>query len=151
MSKLKKGVDNHLSLSHMILQRDLNPHETLFAGQAASYLVECGFLEAMDYLQTKHLVCQGLDGLRFLQPVHKGEAITLTTSVVSLGKTSVGILVELFIIPQQQKAAECFVTFVTINEETGRAVPHNMEAPTLENELEKKAKRYQALRKVPKK
>lgn len=148
METPKVGRDNHMCASHMVLQRDLNPHETLYAGQASSYMIECGFLEAMDFLGTKHIVCQGLDGLRFVRPVKKGDAIHITTSVVSLGKSSVGIHIEMYVIPERIKAADCYVTFVTINEETGRAVPHNMVMAPLSEELAKHKERYEALRSV---
>jgi len=62
------GIDNNIGSAHMVLGRDLNPHDTLFAGRASEMIIECGFMEAMDFLQTKHIVCQGLDGFRFLRP-----------------------------------------------------------------------------------
>lgn len=148
MAETKIGLDNHICASHMILQRDLNPHETLFAGQAVSYIIECGFLEAMDFLGTKHLVCQGVEGMRFMHPVHKADAIHITTSVIHLGKTSAGIYVSMFVVPEHIKAAEGFVTFVQIDEASGHAQGHNMTLKPLSAEDSKLTVRYEALRSV---
>ena len=48
------GIDRHVSAAHMVLGKDLNPHDTLFAGQAASYMIECGFL-AVQSLSLIHI------------------------------------------------------------------------------------------------
>lgn len=148
MKEKQIGLDHHISSSHMILQRDLNPHDTLFAGKAASYMIECAFLEAMDFLQTKHLVCQGLDGLRFVHPVRKADAIHIKTSVVHLGSTSVGVYVAMYIVPENIKATDCFVTFVQIVEATGKAACHNMALAALDPDDHKQKLRYKTLRSV---
>ena len=70
------GIDRHVSAAHMVLGKDLNPHDTLFAGQAASYMIECGFLAVQSFLNSGHIVCLGLDGLRFLRPVRKATPST---------------------------------------------------------------------------
>ena len=81
------GIDRHVSAAHMVLGKDLNPHDTLFAGQAASYMIECGFLAVQSFLNSGHIVCLGLDGLRFLRPVRKGDTIDISSTVVYAGRT----------------------------------------------------------------
>ena len=44
------GIDAHISSAHMVLSRDLNPHDTLFAGQGTSYMIECAFLAVQSFL-----------------------------------------------------------------------------------------------------
>jgi acyl-CoA hydrolase len=108
----------------MVLGRDLNPHDTLFAGQATSYMIECAFLAVHDFLQTPHIVCAGLDGLRFLRPVHKGASIDVESTIIFAGRASVGAYIRLSLLPERQKAAECFLSFVHIDEASGNALPH---------------------------
>ena len=84
------GIDAHISSAHMVLSRDLNPHDTLFAGQGTSYMIECAFLAVQSFLRTPHIVCLGLDGLRFLHPVHKGDTIRVDSSIVYAGTSGIG-------------------------------------------------------------
>lgn len=121
---MKIGIDEHISAAHMVLEKDLNHHETLFAGQAASYMIECGFLAVQTFLDSPHIVCLSLDGMRFLRPVHKGMGIRIDSTIVYAGTSSVGVYIRLFILSENSKAAECFISFVHIDELTGRAVPH---------------------------
>lgn len=86
------GIDAHISSAHMVLSRDLNPHDTLFAGQGTSYMIECAFLAVQSFLRTPHIVCLGLDGLRFLHPVHKGDTIRVDSSIVYAGTSGVGVV-----------------------------------------------------------
>lgn len=138
---MKPGIDTHVSTSHMVLGRDLNPHDTLFAGQAASYMIECGFLAVQSFLQTPHIVFLSLDGLRFLQPVHKGEGFRIDSTIIYAGSSSIGVYLSLSKLPSLTKAAECFVSFVHITEETGQAEAHH----TILADLDEDAKKLQHL------
>lgn len=128
------GIDTHVTTAHMVLGRDLNPHDTLFAGTAASNMLECGFLAVQHFLQTPHIVFLSLDGFRFLRPVKKGDTYTITSTIIRAGTTSVSAYLELRRGSDQEKAAECFVTFVHIDEATGRAIPHGVTLPGLSAE-----------------
>lgn len=128
------GTDMHISAVHMVLGKDLNPHDTLFAGQAASYMIECGFLAVQSFLQSCHIVCLGLDGLRFLHPVRKGDSICVSSSIIYAGKTSVGAHIRMERRSDGKAAAECFVSFVHIEEETGQARPHGATLPMLDEQ-----------------
>ena len=108
------GIDAHISSAHMVLSRDLNPHDTLFAGQGTSYMIECAFLAVQSFLRTPHIVCLGLDGLRFLHPVHKGDTIRVDSSIVYAGTSGVGVYITLSLLPDGPVAASCFVSFVHI-------------------------------------
>lgn len=132
------GIDRHVSAAHMVLGKDLNPHDTLFAGQAASYMIECGFLDS------GHIVCLGLDGLRFLRPVRKGDTIDISSTVVYAGTTSVGAHIAMTRRSDGAMAAECFVSFVHIEEETGQALPHGVMLPALDEQGEERRRAYLA-------
>lgn len=120
------GVDRHIAAAYMVLGKDLNPHGTLFAGQAVSYMIECGFLAVQSFLHSSHIVCLGVDGLRFLRPVHKENTIQLDSLIVYAGTASVGVYVQLLIAGGGRQAAEGFVSFVCIDEQTGQSRPHGM-------------------------
>lgn len=128
------GKAERVEIRHMVLGRDLNPHDTLFAGQAASQMIECGFLAVQNFLQTGHIVCRSLDGMRFFRPVGKGDTTCVTGRVVYAGRTSVGAYIALTRGSDGQKAAECFVSFVHIEEESGRAVPHGRSLDGIDEE-----------------
>lgn len=138
------GIDRHVSAAHMVLGKDLNPHDTLFAGQAASYMIECGFLAVQSFLNSGHIVCLGLDGLRFLRPVRKGDTIDISNTVVYAGTTSVGAHIAMTRRSDGAMAAECFVSFVHIEEETGQALPHGVMLPALDEQGEERRRAYLA-------
>ncbi len=126
--------DDNIVTAHMVLGRDLNHHDTLFAGQASAYMIECAFLAVQSFLQSPHIVCRGLDGLRFFRPVHKGDTVGLSSRIVYAGETSAGAYICMNRRSDGQQAASCFVSFVHIDEETGRAVRHHAELPELDEE-----------------
>jgi len=132
MAEVQLGCDAHISAVHMVLGKDLNPHDTLFAGQAASYMIECGFLAVQNFLQTSHIVCAGLERLSFLQPVHKNDSIRIASTIIYAGTASVGVYICMTILPVKEKAAECFVTFAHIDEASGRPLPHYVKLAALE-------------------
>lgn len=138
------GIDRHVSAAHMVLGKDLNPHDTLFAGQAASYMIECGFLAVQSFLNSGHIVCLGLDGLRFLRPVRKGDTIDISSTVVYAGATSVGAHIAMTRRSDGAMAAECFVSFVHIKEEAGQALPHGVTLPALDELSEERRRAYLA-------
>ena len=125
------GIDAHISSAHMVLSRDLNPHDTLFAGQGTSYIV-----------------CLGLDGLRFLHPVHKGDTIRVDSSIVYAGTSGIGVYITLSLLPDGPVAASCFVSFVHIDEATGRAVPHGVTLAELPPEMARRQKQYLAYKEM---
>lgn len=146
-----QGVDERITMAHMVLGRDLNPHDTLFAGQAASYMIECGFLAVQSFLRSGHIVCLGAEGLRFIRPVHKGDTVVFSSRIIYAGKTSVGAYIEMIRRSDEQKAAECFVTFVHIEEELGQPVPHGASLPELDEAGRKLNEAYLAYKGMTKK
>ncbi|MBC3537186.1 acyl-CoA thioesterase [Megasphaera hominis] len=142
------GKDQHVSAAHMVLGKDLNPHGTLFAGQAAAYFIECGFLAVQAFLGHGHIVCLSLDGLRFLRPVHKDQTIRIDSTLVYAGTSSVGVYLAMQRLPGEEKAAECFTSFVSIEEATGKAVPHGLSLGVLNDETKRLQDLYLAYKGV---
>lgn len=140
------GTDQHISTVHMVLGKDLNPHDTLFAGQAASYMIECGFLAVQSFLHSGHIVCLGMDGMQFCHPVHKGDTIHISSTIVHAGKTSVGVYIAMQRRSDEVTAASCFLSFVHIEEESGQARPHQRELPQLDERGQALQRQYLSYR-----
>ena len=107
-------------------------------------MIECGFLAVQSFLDSGHIVCLGLDGLRFLRPVRKGDPIDISSTVVYAGTTSVGAHIAMTRRSDGAMAAECFVSFVLIEEETGQARPHGVTLPALDEQGEARRRAYWA-------
>ena len=81
-------MNQTLSTYHMIMPKDLNPRGTLFAGSCANFMIEGGFLTAEAFLGHPHMVFFGMNGMKFVKSVEKGETVSVTGTVVDAGKTS---------------------------------------------------------------
>ncbi len=127
---------------------DLNPRDNLYAGSCARYMVETGFLTVQSYLASPHIVCFSLTGLKFLKPIHKGMSVKMTGTVVDAGRTSVGVYMEMTELLTGVRAAEGFLTFVSIAEETQRPVPHHKVFPGVSDAMAAKRRQYLALKAV---
>jgi acyl-CoA hydrolase len=82
-----------LETYHMIMPKDLNPRGTLFAGSCANFMIEGGFLTAEAFLGHPHMVFFGMNGMKFVKSVGKGETVSVTGTVIDAGRTSLGIFV----------------------------------------------------------
>ena len=106
---------------HLVRNEDLNHHNTLFAGRIAEWMVEAGYLAAMEFLQTNHVVCVNIHDIQFRRPVHCGEAVRLDGTVVRTGRSSLTVNVSMT--ASDVLTAEGTFTFVHVDE-TGKAEPH---------------------------
>lgn len=132
----------------MVLPRDLNPRDTLFAGSCANFMIETGFLAAEQFFGTPHMVCFALNGMKFLKSIGKGTSVTMEARVIYAGKSSIGVYVSMYTLHKEEKAAECFLSYVAIDEKTRRPVPHQLVIDDL-TEYEKKLQdRYLAYKNV---
>ncbi|MCH3949907.1 MAG: acyl-CoA thioesterase [Acidaminococcus sp.] len=137
-----------LKTYHMVMGADLNPRDNLYAGSCARYMVETGFLTVQAFLDSPHIVCFGLTGMKFLKPVKKGTSVCFTGYIVYTGKTSVGVYMELTEMLGGSKAAEAYLTFVHIEEATQRPTGHGKTLENIDPELLPYQKRYAALKSV---
>lgn len=115
--------------THLIKSEDLNHHGTLFAGRMAEWFVEGTFVAAASlYGNPENIVCVKLHGLKFAGPATKGDVITLKTSVVNAGTTSLTVYGKVTRIDSDEILVDGFVTFVCVDHE-GRKMPHNIVLP----------------------
>lgn len=85
-------MNQTLSTYHMIMPKDLNPRGTLFAGSCANFMIEGGFLTAEAFLGHPHMVFFGMNGMKFVKSVEKGETVSVTGTVVDAGKPASAFL-----------------------------------------------------------
>lgn len=115
--------------THLIKSEDLNHHGTLFAGRMAEWFVEGTFIAAASlYGNPENIVCVKVHGMKFAGPATKGDIITLTTSVVYTGTTSLTVYGKVCRNDSDSILVEGFVTFVCVDKD-GRKMPHNIVLP----------------------
>lgn len=124
---------------HLVKGEDLNHHGTLFAARAAAWFVEAAFAAAAcAHGNSSEIVCRNLHNMSFFQPIKKGSVISLKSRVVYVGTTSLTVYVKVADAMTEEKAVEGFVTFVTIEEETGKKQPHRIRLDESIDQEEKK-------------
>lgn len=131
--------------THLVKGEDLNHHGTLFAARAASWLVEAAFVAAGCAYGKNELVCRNLHQMSFTRPVQPGTILNLSSRVVLAGKTSFMVSVTAVDTFTGQQAFEGMITFVTVDEKTGKKVEHGIildeSADAAEERLRKEAER----------
>jgi len=131
-----------LSMCRLVKGEDLNHHGTLFAGRAAEWFVEAGFIAASSSTSTENTVCAKIHGMVFTRPVKKGSILRLESKIVSAGRTSMIVYVKVLLHPQNEFVVDGFLTFVNVDSQ-GKSQPHNLiiEANTPEEkELQERAR-----------
>jgi len=126
-------LKNYIS-THLIKSEDLNHHGTLFAGRMAEWFVEGAFVAAASlYGKPENIVCVKMHGLKFAGPATKGDIITLVTSVVYTGTTSLTVYGKVCRNDSEKILVEGFVTFVCVDHE-GKKMAHNIVLPEPQDE-----------------
>lgn len=112
---------------HLVKGEDLNHHGTLFAARVASWFVESGFIAAAsEYKSPSNIVCRNVHGMSFKKPIKNGAVIKFISRVAYCGKTSMMVHVLVKNSITEDIVIDGFLTFVTINEETGNKIEHNI-------------------------
>ncbi|MFT4073292.1 MAG: hotdog domain-containing protein [Dysgonamonadaceae bacterium] len=125
-TKLVMSDKTQITNYHLVRGMDLNHHGTLFAGKAALLFVEAGFIVTSLALNTNEIVCLRIHGMLFSHPVKSGDTIRLASQIVYAGKSSVGVYVEVYVEASNTFVVDGFLTFVRVDEETGKPIPHGL-------------------------
>lgn len=120
---MKYKVKEHTT-KRLVRGEHLNHHGSLFAGIAAQWFVESGYIAAVDVLPAKNMVCVKIDTLSFKKPVRAGEVVSYTSRIDSVGKSSVKTYTKLTI--GDEILVDGYSVFVHVDENT-RATPHFLE------------------------
>ncbi len=128
--------------THLVKSEDLNHHGTLFAARTASWFVEAAFAcAACEHGDPSEIVCRNIHGMSFSSPVHCGDIVRFTARVVHVGTTSLMVHVDVVSELTGQKAVDGYLTFVTIDHETGKKKPHGLTLDEAEDEREARQRR----------
>lgn len=111
--------------THLVKSEDLNHHGTLFAARTASWFVEAAFAcAACEHGDPSEIVCRNIHGMSFSSPVRCGDIVRFTARVVHVGSTSLMVHVDVVSELSEQKAVDGYLTFVTVDHETGKKKAH---------------------------
>lgn len=112
---------------HLVKGEDLNHHGTLFAARAAAWLIEAGFTTvACEHGNTNEIVLRNLHNMSFSKPVQKGTVVKFVSRVVYTGSSSLMVSVIAKDAMTGEVAVEAYITFVTIEENTGKKLVHKV-------------------------
>jgi len=126
-----------ISIAHLVKSEDLNHHGTLFAGRIAEWFVEACFIAACDLIKKpESIVCLKIHGLEFRRSATKGDILTIKSSVVLTGRSSIRTYAKIYKNDEPEPVLEGFATFIHIDK-NGRPIPHNVTLPEPENEEER--------------
>jgi acyl-CoA hydrolase len=114
---------NTYKIHHLIKSEDLNHHGTLFAGRAAEWFVEAGFVAAASLTHPENIVCMKIHGMVFSRPVRLGEIICFESKIVNTGKSRIIAYIEMK--GKDQVIVKGFITFVNVDA-AGHALPHGI-------------------------
>jgi acyl-CoA hydrolase len=126
-----------ISTRKIVAPENLNPNGTLFGGALMSWIDEIAFMCARRYSGNSRCVTVNIDNISFRMPIRSGEHVILTSSVVSVGKTSMEIEVdvskELHNSGEIIHTNKAYLTFVSLNE---KSKPISVPKLKIENESE---------------
>lgn len=102
-------------VTHVVFPGTTNHHGTLFGGEALSFMDSAAFIAATRYCRRK-VVTRHLDAMEFSRPIPQGTLVELVARVVSTGRSSMTVLVELFIeqMSSDHRELGCTGTFVLV-------------------------------------
>ncbi len=101
---------------HLVKKEDLNHHDTLFAGRSAEWFVEAGFTAVANLLKPQNIVCAKMHELEFLKPIHLGDVICFTSSIVHSGNSSLTVHIKINRTPETEVLVQGFISFVNVDE-----------------------------------
>lgn len=127
--------------SHLVAGEDLNHHGTLFAARAAAWFVEAAFVAASCTYGKNEIVCLNIQNMSFKRPVKPGTILNFEARVVLAGKTSFIVAVSAADALTGEGVIDGMITFVTVDEQTGKKVEHHivLDEPEDEEEMQQRA------------
>lgn len=97
-----------------------NHHETLFGGQALSWMDETAFIAATRFSR-KRLVTVSSDKVDFKHPIPEGSMVELIADIIHVGRTSLKVEVNIYVEDMYRDGTEKAITgvfsFVAIGED----------------------------------
>lgn len=125
MADQEDKAKGRLTTRTVAMPGDTNPSGDIFGGWVVSQMDIAAGICAGQRAQSR-VVTVALDGMSFIRPVKVGDILGVYTTVESVGRTSMNILVEAWVrrgrIGHREKVTEGMFKFVAIDE-TGKSTP----------------------------
>ena len=121
-------VRGTLSIRTLAMPADTNPNGDIFGGWLMSQMDIAGSITAHSRAGGR-VVTVGVEAMTFHRPVHVGDVVCCYTDIVKTGKTSMTVLVEVWVLRERNtddnvKVTEGTFTFVAIGKDGNkRALP----------------------------
>ena len=113
---------------HTVIARDLNAHMTLYAGRAMEWAFEANYMATVDARQENlNIVYKDIHSFDFKVPAHLGDVLQYEVTVVRVGGKTLTMRTGVYTLVPRKLVAEGYMTFVTIDEATGKSVPCTVE------------------------
>ena len=113
------GPRGELASRTLAMPADCNPKGDIFGGWIMALMDSAGKMSATPHAGGR-VVTVSVSNITFLQPVHVGDTVCCYTEVKRMGRTSVTLDVEVWVLRQGQgdriKVTEAGFTFVAVDE-----------------------------------
>lgn len=119
-------TEMELATRRFIRPKDLNHHETVYAGQLADWLTEAAMVGVTQIVKKSNdVVLATLKEMRVLKPITAGCVLEFEYETQHLGTTSIEIFVNVKDMLSQEQYARGSAVFVTVDE-NGKKTPHGL-------------------------
>ena len=120
------------SSRRLVMSKDLNGAHKLFGGTILAWIDEQAYIEVISLLGSQNVVTKYISAVEFISGATIGETVEITTEVVSVGRTSITLKIEVINSTTQKTIAVVNeIVMVNVNEE-GIPVPHEFSEEMLE-------------------
>lgn len=129
-------MNGTVTYRRLVMPKDLNAANRLFGGQMMAWIDEAAAMYAMCVTQSKNIVTKKISEITFDYPVCQGDFLVFSGYTIATGRTSITVQINVLrkdiginvigLAPRTQ-VASCQMIFVTIDPETGKPVPHDLE------------------------
>lgn len=106
---LPLAPSGELSLRVLAMPADANPAGYIFGGWAVGQMDMAGALH-VGGLTGDRFVTVAIDAMKFHKPVHVGDEVSCYTSIVKTGRTSVSLLVQMWVRRRSMRTTHVHVT-----------------------------------------
>lgn len=117
---LNPTPQGELSLQTVAMPKDTNPHGDIFGGWLMSQMDLAGYVTACEVAGGR-VATVAVEGMAFLTPVHVGAVVSCYSDVLEVGRSSVRIMVEVWINSRHDgepiKVTEGTFIYVAIDDE----------------------------------
>ncbi|NRA60811.1 MAG: acyl-CoA thioesterase [Psychrobium sp.] len=122
---LERLENSQARITKAIFPSTTNHHDTLFGGQALSWMDETAFIAATRFCR-KRLVTVSSDRIDFKHPIPGGSLVELVGQVVHVGRTSLKVEVNIYVEDMyhdhREKAITGTFSFVAVDDD-GKPTP----------------------------